>query len=278
MISITKGMSAQSEYDILSTYSRRLRRTATLLMGAGAVLAGAFSMTLIIALPLQPHRNAERERATTVVSPAKNSTAAAFSQKDAQPSADTAAKTTTGKVETQNSAEFAAAAGLGERGAANPKTADAPTTGLPKAPVAVALRETSGAQPLAARAASMRDKPSNETKNAMVKTIIGTSQVARESGSATTPVHLEMTVETSPDSFSTDRRTRKKHAYKRKPQNTRLARPGEDLRYHPFVEQSGVRQVSERYYDGNARAMVAPGPRRFTFGQLFPGASLPGQR
>ena len=277
MISITKGMSAQSEYDFLSTYSRRLRRTATLLMGAGAVLAGAFSMTLIIALPLQPHRNAEMERATTV-SPAKNSTAAAFSQKDAQPSADTAAKTTTGKVETQNSAEFAAAAGLGERGAANPRTADAPTTGLPKAPVAVALRETSGAQPLAARAASMRDKPSYETKNAMVKTIIGTSPVARESGSATTPVHLEMTVETSPDSFSTDRRTRKKHAYKRKPQNTRLARPSEDLRHHPFVEQSGVRQVSERYYDGNARAMVAPGPRRFTFGQLFPGASLPGQR
>jgi len=31
-----------SEYDFLSTYSRRLRRTAILLMGAGAVLAGAF--------------------------------------------------------------------------------------------------------------------------------------------------------------------------------------------------------------------------------------------
>ena len=72
-----------SEYDFLSTYSRRLRRTATLLMGAGAVLAGAFSMTLIIVLPLQPHRNAEMERATNV-SPAKNSTAAAFSEKDAQ--------------------------------------------------------------------------------------------------------------------------------------------------------------------------------------------------
>jgi hypothetical protein len=268
-----------SEYDFLSTYSRRLRRTATLLMGAGAVLAGAFSMTLIIALPLQPRSNAEMERATTV-SPAKSSTAAAPSQKDAQPSADTAAKTTTGNVETQNSAEFAAAAGLGERGAAHTRTADAPTTGLPKAPVAVALRETSGAQPSAARAASMRDKPSNETKNAMVKTTKGTPPAARESGSATTPVHLEMTVETSPDSLanSTDRRTRKKHAYKRKPQKTRLARPSEDLRHHPFVEQSGVRQVSERYYDGNARAMVAPGPRRFMFGQLFPGAPPPGQR
>ena len=267
-----------SEYDFPSTYSRRLRRTATFLMGAGAVLAGAFAMTLIIVLPLQPHRNAEMQRATNV-SPAKNSTAAAFSEKDAQPSADTAAKTTSGNVETQNSAAFAAAAGLGERGATNPRTAEAPTTGLPKAPVAVALRETSGAQPLAARAASMRDKPSNETKNAMVKkTIMGTPQAARESGSATTPVHLEMTVETSPDSLSTDRRTRKKHAYKRKPQKTRLARPNEDLRHHPFVEQSGVRQLSERYYDGNARAMVAPGPRRFTFGQLFPGASLPGQR
>jgi hypothetical protein len=249
-----------SEYDFLSTYSRRLRRTATLLMGAGAVLAGAFSMTLIIALPLQPRSNAEMERATTV-SPAKSSTAAAPSQKDAQPSADTTA-------------------GLGERGAAHTRTADAPTTGLPKAPVAVALRETSGAQPSAARAASMRDKPSNETKNAMVKTTKGTPPAARESGSATTPVHLEMTVETSPDSLanSTDRRTRKKHAYKRKPQKTRLARPSEDLRHHPFVEQSGVRQVSERYYDGNARAMVAPGPRRFMFGQLFPGAPPPGQR
>ena len=265
-----------SEYDFPSTYSRRLRRTATFLMGAGAVLAGAFAMTLIIVLPLQPHRNAEMERATNV-SPAKNSTATAFSQKDPQPSAGTAAKTTTGNVETQNSAAFAAAAGLGERGATNPRTADAPTTGLPKAPVAVALRETSGAQPLAARAAS-RDKASNETKSAMVKTIMGTPPAARESGSATTPVHLEMTVETSPDSLSTDRRTRKKHAYKRKPQKTRLARPNEDLRHHPFVEQSGVRQLSERYYDGNARAMVAPGPRRFTFGQLFPGASPPGQR
>ena len=112
----------------------------------------------------------------------------------------------------------------------------------------------------------------------MVKTIMGTPPAARESGSAATPVHLEMTVETSPDSLSTDRRTRKKHAYKRKPQKTRLARPGEDLRHHPFVEQSGGRQVSERYYDGNAREMVAPGPRRFTFGQLFPGASPPGQR
>ena len=123
-----------SEYDFLSTYSRRLRRAAYTCNGVGAVLAGSFSMGLIIALPLQSRSNAEMERATNV-SPAKNSTSAASSQKDAQPSAAKAAKTTTGNVETQNSAQpTAAAAGLAEKGAGNQKTANAPTTGVPKAP------------------------------------------------------------------------------------------------------------------------------------------------
>ena len=245
-----------SEYDFLATYSRRLRRVVTLAMVTAAVLAGVFAMGLIIALPLQSRSNSEM--------PAS----AVPSQKGAQPTAAKAAKTTTANVEAQNSAEpTAAAAGLAVNGAANSKTADAPTPGGPKAFL------PAGLQASATRAASMRDRPPNETKDA-------TPPAAREDGSATTPGPLEMTRETSPDYSTnlTDRRTQKKHAYKRKPQRTRVARPSEDLRHHPFVEQSGVRQVSERYYDGNARAMVAPGPRRFMFGQLFPGAPPPGQR
>jgi hypothetical protein len=79
----------------------------------------------------------------------------------------------------------------------------------------------------------MRHKSSNKTKRDEQDE--STLSAERENGSATTPAHLEMTVETSPDS---DRRTRKKHAYKRKPQSTRLARPSEDLRQNPSVDQS----------------------------------------
>src|SRR5215211_350855 len=217
-----------SEYDFMSTCSRRLRRTATFLMGAAAVLAGACSMALIIALPLQPRSNAEMERASPV-SPAKSPSAAASSQKLAQPTGDTAAKTT-GNGETQNSAKPGAAGGFAERGAANPRTTDAPTP-------AGGPRGTTGAQPAAARAASMRDKPPTKTKNAMIETNEIDTPAEREDGSATTPARLEMT---SPDSSanSAGRSARKKHAYKRKPQKTRFARPSEDLRHHPFVGQS----------------------------------------
>jgi hypothetical protein len=237
-----------SEYDFLSTYSRRLRRTTNLLMGAGAVLAGACSMALVIALPLQPHRNAEMERATTA-SPARSSPTAAPSQKGTKPTVDTAAKTITGSVETQNTLSPQQRLGSPSGGAANP--------GVPKAPLTRTLRETTGEQ------------PASETKNTMVKTNEPTPLAERENGSATTPAHREMTVDTSPDSSanSADRRTRKKHAYKRKPQKARPARTSEDLRHHPFVDQRGVRQGipmrSERYFDANARAIVAPGPRRF---------------
>jgi len=223
-----------SEYDFLSTYSRRLRRTAILLMGAGAVLAGAFSMALTIALPLQPRSNVEMERATTA-SPAKSSPAAAPSQKAAQTTDHRAAKTTTGNVDTHNSAKPVAAAGLAEKGAANPGTAEAPTPTLPKAPLA----GSTAAQPAAARAASIRHKPPNMTKNAMIKTNESTSLTEREDGSATTPA-LGMTVGTSPDSSVNlaDHRRRKKQAYKRKPQKTRFARPDEDLRRDRFADQS----------------------------------------
>jgi hypothetical protein len=230
-----------SEYDFLATYSRRLRRVVTLAMVTGAVLAGVFAMGLIIALPLQSRSNSEM--------PAS----AVPSQKGAQPTAAKAAKTTTANVEAQNSAEpTAAAAGLAENGAANSKTADAPTPGGRKALL------PAGVQASAARAASMRDKPPNETKDA-------TPPAAREDGS--TPGPLEMTRETSPDysTNSTDRRTQKKHAYKRKPQKTRVAQPSEDLRHHLFVDQGGVRQVvpMQSKRAANGRAMVASGPNRF---------------
>ena len=48
-----------SEYDFPSPYSRRLRRTLVFLFGLGAVLAGAVSTALIVAVPLQPRSNSD---------------------------------------------------------------------------------------------------------------------------------------------------------------------------------------------------------------------------
>ena len=48
-----------SEYDFPSPYSRRLRRTLVFLFGLGAVLAGAASTALIVAVPLQPRSNSD---------------------------------------------------------------------------------------------------------------------------------------------------------------------------------------------------------------------------
>ena len=48
-----------SEYDFLAPYSRRLRRTLVFLFGLGAVLAGAVSTALIVAVPLQPRSNSD---------------------------------------------------------------------------------------------------------------------------------------------------------------------------------------------------------------------------
>jgi hypothetical protein len=126
-------------------------------------------MGLVVALPLQPRSNAEMELATTVA-PVKSSPAAAPSQKVAQAIGDTAAKATTGNIEMPNGAEPAAAGRLAERGAADPRTADAPTPGLPKAPLAGPVTGSTGAQPSAARVLSMRHKSSNKTKNVMNKT------------------------------------------------------------------------------------------------------------
>ena len=48
-----------SEYDFPSPYSRRLRRTLVFLFVLGAVLAGAASTALIVAVPLQPRSNSD---------------------------------------------------------------------------------------------------------------------------------------------------------------------------------------------------------------------------
>jgi hypothetical protein len=166
-----------SEYDFLSTYSRRLRRTATLLIGAGAVLAGAVSMALVIALPLQPRSNAE-----TTVRPAKSAPVAGPSQEGAQPVTDTAVNTATGNFETQNSAQ-PRAAGVAINDASNPQTADAPTLPLPQ---------------------SIRDRTPSETK----KTNEPTPPTERENGSTATRGHREKTVATTPERSATsaDRR------------------------------------------------------------------------
>jgi hypothetical protein len=50
-----------SEYDFLLPYSRRLRRTGAVVMGAGAFLAGVACMATIIALPLRPHPTGEKQ-------------------------------------------------------------------------------------------------------------------------------------------------------------------------------------------------------------------------
>jgi hypothetical protein len=258
-----------SEYDFLATYSRRLRQVVTLAMVSGAVLAGILAMGLIIALPLQSRSTADMR--TTTVSPAKSSPADVPSQKGAQRTADKVAETTTVNVEAQNSTEPTEAARVTEKGARS----DAPTPGEPKAPLTAAHRQITGVQPPATRAASMRDKPPNETKNAMANTNEATPQAARENGSAIAPVHVAVAVETSADSSanSTDRRTQKKHAYKRKPQKTRVTRPSEDWRHPSFVDQGGLRQIipMQSKRDTNSRAIVASGPHRFmwpfNFGQ-----------
>jgi hypothetical protein len=82
-----------SEYDFLAPYSRRLRRTAIILAGAGAVLAGAVSMALIVALPLQPRSSLE-----STASSGESSPAGGLTQESAQRAADMTVETATGRV------------------------------------------------------------------------------------------------------------------------------------------------------------------------------------
>ena len=58
-----------SEYDFPSPYSRRLRRTLVFLFGLGAVLAGAVSTALIVAVPLQPRSNSDLIYSNPVAGP-----------------------------------------------------------------------------------------------------------------------------------------------------------------------------------------------------------------
>ncbi len=83
----TRKMS--SEYDFLSPYSRRLRRTAAYLAGMGAVVAGAVSTALIVAVPLQPRSNSD---------PALSAPVAGLTQNGVQPAVREDAKATTGDV------------------------------------------------------------------------------------------------------------------------------------------------------------------------------------
>jgi hypothetical protein len=126
-----------SEYDFLYTYSRRLRRVATFLVAVSAVLAGAVSMGLVIALPLHPRSNTG-----PTGSPVESAPAAGPSQKDAQPVAESATNTTTGNFETQDGAP-PTAAGVDNNANSNPQTADALTPPSPQ---------------------SIRDSTPNETK------------------------------------------------------------------------------------------------------------------
>jgi hypothetical protein len=87
-----------SEYDFLSPYSRRLRRTAVFLAGLGVVLAGAVSTALIVAVPLQPRSNSDLTFSAPVAGP---------SQDGVQPAAKADAKTTTGDVRAARVAEKA---------------------------------------------------------------------------------------------------------------------------------------------------------------------------
>jgi hypothetical protein len=87
-----------SEYDFLLPYSRRLRRTAAYLAGLGAVLAGAVSTALIVAVPLQPRSNSDLTFGAPV---------AGRSQDDVRPAAKADTTTPTGDVGAARVAEEA---------------------------------------------------------------------------------------------------------------------------------------------------------------------------
>ncbi len=87
-----------SEYDFVSTHSRRMRRVVRILLSASAVLAGAVAMALIVALPLQP-----RSDAKPITGDLGTGTAAATpSQKGGQQITGTLRRTV-GAAQTQNS-------------------------------------------------------------------------------------------------------------------------------------------------------------------------------